>query len=226
MKRIPEPDLMVEPGSVAAYAAADFSEPHSRFVRALAEKLDDLPDAGKAADLGCGSCDVTVRFAAAYPGWSVDAVDGSIPMLAAASAAVARAGIAERVALHALALPAAAPDARGYDLLFANSLLHHLKNPATLWATVGAWAADGGRVFVMDLMRPATRDHARALVERHAGREREDLRSDFYRSLLSAYEPHEVRAQLDAAGLASIDLEVVSDRHWIAWGALPPRASA
>jgi hypothetical protein len=47
------------------------------------------------------------------------------------------------------------------------------------------------------------------------------LQRDFYLSLCAAYTPDEVRAQLADAGLGHCELEVVSDRHWIAWGRLP-----
>jgi hypothetical protein len=75
-------------------------------------------------------------------------------------------------------------------------------------------------VFVGDLLRPASATEARAIVAREAGGEPELLRRDFFHSLCAAYTPDEVGAQLAAAGLAHFALEVVSDRHWIAYGEL------
>ena len=61
------------------------------------------------------------------------------------------------------------------------------------------------------------------LVEAHAGSEPEQLRNDFYRSLLAGYQPDEVRQQLVAAGLPQLTLEVVTDRHFVVWGSLCDR---
>jgi len=43
---------------------------------------------------------------------------------------------------------------------------------------------------------------------------------DFYRSLLAAFTPAEVRAQLRAAGLEELAVEVISDRHLFVSGRL------
>jgi SAM-dependent methyltransferase len=220
VKRTPEPELMVDAESVDAYAAADFEEPHSRFLALLFEKLPALPDSGRAVDLGCGPADIAIRFARVFPGWSIDAVDGSGPMLEAAGRAVARAGLSGRIALHRVLLPGDPPSPCRYDLVFSNSLLHHLDDPVTLWRTISSWGRDGGFVFVMDLLRPEDEAGARALVERYAADEPETLRRDFHHSLLAAYRDDEVRAQLRVAGLATLRTSVVSDRHWIAFGAL------
>jgi SAM-dependent methyltransferase len=218
MDRTPEPELMTAAEQVVAYAGADFSAPHDQFVALLRERLTDLPATGFAADLGCGPCDISIRFARAYAGWTIDAVDGSQAMLDAAVPHLERARLSLRIARHRLLLPCDAPGKRRYDLVLSNSLLHHLADPSVLWATVKSWTRPGGTVFVMDLLRPPSRDAARKLVDEHAGGEPDVLRTDFYNSLLAAYRPDEVRSQLRAAGLGNVALEVVSDRHWIAWG--------
>jgi len=107
-----------------------------------------------------------------------------------------------------------------YDLLFSNSLLHHLADPAVLWSTLRRWCGPATRVFIMDLMRPTSRADARALVERYAAGEPAVLRTDFYNSLLAAYRPGEVEAQLKAAALSHLAIEVISDRHFIVWGSI------
>jgi len=220
MERVSEPELMTAAEQVAAYAGADFAEPHDRFVRLLTERVVDLPATGYAADLGCGPCDISIRFARAYARWRVDAVDGSQAMLDAAAALLDRAGVSARIARHRLLLPCDPPIDRGYDLVFSNSLLHHLAEPSVLWSALRAWTRPGGAVFVMDLLRPRSRDAARALVDEYAAGEPDVLRTDFYNSLLAAYRPDEVRGQLARAALENLAVEVVSDRHWIAWGRL------
>jgi SAM-dependent methyltransferase len=225
LERLAEPELMLDAGVARAYAAADFSEPHDRFVRLLRETLSFLEPRGTALDLGCGAGDVTLRFARAFPGWTVDAVDGSPAMLALARKAALRAGLASRVRFLECRLPAPLPAPRRYELLLSNSLLHHLAEPGVLWAALRRWARPGSAVFVMDLLRPASRAEAEALVERHARDEPEVLRGEFLRSLLAAYRPQEVESQLARAGLGHLQLEIVSDRHFVVSGQLGEEAA-
>jgi SAM-dependent methyltransferase len=218
MQRTPEPELMDDEAQARAYAEADFHEPHDRFVTLLRQRLAWLADEGTALDLGCGPGDVTLRFARAFPSWTVDGLDGSAAMLRLGRAAVEAAGLGNRVSLLQAHLPAPAAPRASYDLVFSNSLLHHLREPMVLWQAVERWTAPGAGVFVMDLLRPPDRDEAERLQRLYAAGEPPVLQHDFFHSLLAAYRPDEVRAQLAAAGLAHFDVEVVSDRHFIVSG--------
>ena len=213
VERQPEPELMEGEEQARAYAEADFAEPHDRFVACLRESLPDLPAGGAALDLGCGPADVTMRFARAFAGWSIDGLDASAPMLRLGRAAVEKNGLAARISLVQAYLPRADAPRAAYDLVFSNSLLHHLRDPMALWECVCRWAPRGGPVFIMDLARPPSPDVARDIVERYSGGEPEVLRRDFFQSLLAAYRPAEVEAQLAAAGLAHLVVREVDDRH-------------
>jgi SAM-dependent methyltransferase len=220
MQRIPEPDLMDDPEQARAYAEADFAEPHNRFVELFGEVFPDDPVRGSVLDLGCGPCDITLRFALAYHDCTLLAVDGAESMLALGRQAVASAGLEKRIVLQNVFLPASDSIEGRYDYVISNSLLHHLKEPAVLWQAVKLHAGPGAAVFVMDLMRPATREQAEAMVQEYAGDEPEVLRHDFYNSLLAAYRPDEIATQLAAAGLSQLEIKVVSDRHLIVCGRL------
>jgi hypothetical protein len=141
-------------------------------------------------------------------------------MLALAREACAREGVQSRVSFCERVLPHGTPPRAPYDLLFSNSLLHHLEQPAVLWSAVTRWGTAGSAIFVMDLLRPRSEAEVLTLVDRYASGEPEVLRRDFSNSLRAAYEPSEVRAQLVEVGLAGLALEVVSDRHFIVWGRL------
>ncbi len=195
---------MDDDAQARAYAAADFAEPHNRFVSLLLQHLPDLPRRGLALDLGCGPADVTIRVAKALPQWHFDGVDGAASMLRYGYRAVARAGLVDRVHLLQVRLPAVELPQPAYNLVFSNSLLHHLDDPAVLWQSVRRGAAPGAGVFIMDLHRPASRAAAADLVDTYSATEPEVLRRDFFNSLLAAYREDEVRQQLRAAGLAHL----------------------
>lgn len=213
MERIPEPELMDEDEQARAYAWADFAEPHDRFVELFRESFPDEAITGRVLDLGCGPADVTLRFARAFPACTIDGVDGAERMLHYGHDAVARAGLEARVRLIHGYLPGAALPGAQYDALISNSLLHHLHDPMVLWDAVKAYARPGAPVFIMDLMRPESRERAQALVDQYAANEPEVLRHDFFHSLLAAYRTDELAGQLARAGLSRLTVRAASDRH-------------
>ncbi len=105
-----------------------------------------------------------------------------------------------------------------YEAIISSSFLHHLHRPHGLWQTIKEHAITGTIIFVIDLFRPASRKEAKRLVDAYARREPDILKRDFYNSLLAAFRPEEVRAQLREAGLMSLTVGPVSDRHMIIYG--------
>jgi ubiquinone/menaquinone biosynthesis C-methylase UbiE len=221
MERVPEPELMDDAAQAWAYAHADFSAPHVRFIELFREVFPNENIRGAVLDLGCGPADIAIRFALAYPECVVDGVDGAEAMLACGRARLAAEGLGERVRLFRAYLPGAQLPAAAYEALISNSLLHHMRQPTALWETVKRCARPGAPLFVMDLSRPASREQAALLVEEYAADEPPVLRHDFFHSLLAAYRPGEVEAQLRLAGLASLTVEAVSDRHLLIYGRMP-----
>lgn len=226
MQRIPEPDLMNDPAQAAAYAAADFAEPHDTFVQLFHDHWPDWSGDGLVLDLGCGPADVTIRFARAYPNSSLLGIDGAEAMLACGRQRIADEGLSARIELHACYLPAQSAELQSWltrstqslQAIISNSLLHHLQAPQVLWQTIRHCAVAGTRVAVMDLLRPTTTAQTRALVDEYAADEPEILRHDFYHSLLAAYTVDEVAAQLQQAGLEEFNVAAVSDRHLLVSG--------
>ena len=74
-------------------------------------------------------------------------------------------------------------------------------------------AEAGAHVVVMDLARPASETAVDSLVETYALNEPDVLRRDFRNSLFAAYTVDEVEQQLQAAGLDTLAVQMVSDRH-------------
>jgi len=219
IKRTVEPELMTGEAQALAYARADFESAHSSYPKLFAERFPRPPRRAYALDLGCGPCDVTVRFAKAHPGWRFHGVDGSAAMLKHARPAIARQrGLARRIKLIKGRIPGARIPRRSYDVILSSSVLHHLHDPQVLWQTVRQYSKRGTIVFIADLRRPASRAQARAFERMYSRGEPEVTRRDFFNSLLAAFTPIEVRQQLKEARLAGLQVEVVSDRHLIVFG--------
>ena len=219
MQRIPEPELMDDPAQARAYAEADFSDPHDHFVALFRERFGE--QAGdNILDLGCGPGDICRRFARAYPACTLHGVDAAQAMLDLGIASNHAEGLDERIMLLQGYLPGADLPLDSYDTIISNSLLHHLVHADSLWQSMKKFGRSGTRVFVMDLLRPASETQARQFVAAYAGDEPRILQQDFYNSLLAAYHPDEIAAQLDANDLSTLNVEVVSDRHLVVWGQL------
>jgi len=215
MHRIPEPELMTDEEQASAYANADFEEPHNHFIELLKTSVgNQIPDSGLAMDLGCGSADISIRFAKIFPNYQIDALDGAQAMLAEGVKAVANAGLTQRVNFINTHLQDTSLSNQTYDLIFSNSLLHHLHEPKIMWNAIKN-AKGNPAVFVMDLMRPVNDNQVDKIVNKYASGEAEVLKRDFYNSLKAAFSPEEVRLQLNESGLEGFDVLVVSDRHLI-----------
>ena len=220
MRRQPEPELMDDAVQAAAYAQGDFAIAHQFLVDQAGRLLGDLPPEARALDLGCGPGDVTVRFARAWPGWHIDAVDGAEAMLALARARLRAEALQARVRLYRAVLPHDPLPGSGYQVVLSNSLLHHLHDPQVLWSAVRAVAAPAAAVYVTDLRRPADEAELRRLIETYGAGGPAVLQRDFAASLRAAFTVQEVRGQLAAAGLAGLDVLALTDRHLAVVGCL------
>ncbi len=217
MERVPEPEVMDGTAEAAAYAAADFRDVNEAFadrLDALAAEL--LPpvvaESAVAADLGAGPADISARVLARRPGWRIAAVDAAPAMLALAREALPPEALRQVALLRADAKATPFPDG-SLDVVFSNSILHHLPDPAPFWREVRRIAAPGALVCLRDLARPASGSAARAIVRTYAAAESELLQKEFFDSLRAAFTVEEVRAQLATAGLGVLRVEASSDRH-------------
>jgi len=215
MERVLEPELMEDELQSIAYARADFSTSNQLFVDGL---IHDFPQRLRTAvDIGCGPGDVMIRLARALPDLRVVAIDGSAPMIALARGAVLSAGLGDRITLVQGYVPGVALEAHSFDAVLSKDLLHHVPDPSLLWKEIARLARPGAVVYVMDLVRPATREEAGRIVNRVAAREDPILREDFFNSLCAAFTVDELREQVAGAGLR-LEVRQVSDRHALVSG--------
>ena len=222
MERVVEPELMEEVEQAQAYAEADFSEPNTRFLELYQEHFEGASITGRVLDLGCGPAEIAFAMVAAFPECEVVGVDGADAMIEPARIRKARGEDVgcERISLVVENVPFDTLEGAPFDVIISNSLLHHLHEPGVHWETVKAMGRPGTRVFVVDLFRPGSREEAKSLVEQYAVGQPDVLRQDFYNSLLAAFRPEEIAAQLERAGLDGFEVRTVSDRHVLIAGVL------
>lgn len=212
---------MDDAAQARAYAEADFSAANALFINLL-EQLGPRHLAGDLLDLGCGPADIPLCLAERHPQLAIDAVDGAVAMLDLAQQRLdAQPALTGRLRLLCEYLPCAQLRQQHYRFVASNSLLHHLEDPQVLWQTVTACARPGALVLIMDLARPTSVTAADALVEAYALDAPEVLRRDFRNSLLAAFTVAEVTEQLSQAGLSTLRVSAVSDRHLAVRGQLP-----
>ncbi len=217
MKRIPEPEYMDDDLEADAYAETDFSDVNQAFVDRLLRHAPAIETAW-CVDFGCGPGDIPLRLSRARPEWRVVGADASEAMLRHAQ----REGRKQARRIHwTLCDGKSSPFATaGFDVVFSNSILHHLPDPVPFWREVKRVIKPGGFVFLCDLYRPESPQAARELVEMHAGGASELLKEEFYRSFLAAFTPDEIREQLRAAAVHGLHMETVTDRHVDVWGVI------
>lgn len=222
MERLPETELMEDEEQAKAYALADFSISHTMFVDLFIEKFSNIPSSFNDVilDLGCGPCDITRRFAKAYPDASFHAVDGAAAMLKQAKILNDEKGFSHKIKLVEAVIQELESPQPFYHLIISNSLLHHLKNPFDLWASIKKHAKPYAHVFIMDLMRPIDEHTVKFLSNEYAKNEPEILKKDFESSLRAAYTVKEVRLQLEKEELTKLQVEEISDRHMIIYGVI------
>ena len=220
MERTPEPELMDGVEQAQAYASADFSAGDE----AVLQRVSALFPSGlgdRLVDLGCGPGNISFRLVQRYPSASVLGIDGAAAMLDLARRALAaQPGLQERLCFAQHCLPD--PHLKGgFTAVLSNSLLHHLHDPAVLWRTVRQLGAPGACVYIKDLRRPPSPEVVLVLQQRYLADAPPVLQHDYIASLHAAFSPDEVRAQLEAAGLAQqLQVGALDDRYLEVWGRL------
>ena len=216
MLRILEPEIKNSDQS-GAYARTDFSASNQFFVDEL---LRDYSDALRnVIDIGCGPCDAMLRLAAARPHIRITAIDGSAAMIQLALEAVRSAGHEGRISPLQGYIPGLPFDDHSFDVILSKYLLHHLPDPMALWSEARRLGKAGAVIYVMDLIRPATPERARQIVEAVTPDEHPILKKDFFNSLCAAFTIEETTSQLTEAGLP-LKVVQISGLHMLIKGTL------
>jgi ubiquinone/menaquinone biosynthesis C-methylase UbiE len=220
MDRQPESEAMDIAEEAEAYAQADFAEVNTAFVHRLMYFMGQRESA-LCLDLGSGPGDIPIRIVRHGVRWHIAAADISLPMLRHAHRAITAAGLGWAIHLVCADGKADPFPSGAFDIVFSNSILHHISETQPFWAEVKRVAKRDAFVLLRDLARPPTPEAAADIVRMYAREESLLLQEEYYRSLLAAYTPEEVRAQLTQAGLSVLTVEMVSDRHLDVFGSMP-----
>lgn len=220
MQRIIEPELMNDSEQAIAYAAANFEKAHQAIVDYFPYLFPNMDHMLSILDLGCGTADITIRFAKMLPNCKIDAVDGASEMLNQARYLIAQKELQDQITLHLQNLTDCDLSNKHYNAIVSNSLLHHLHNAQHLWSVVKKHASPTTAVFISDLFRPETIQSAKILLQQYASDEPAVLRRDFFNSLLAAFSIEEVRTQLEEAEIKGLNIEQISDRHMLIHGCI------
>ena len=201
LPRIPEPEVMDDSNEVQAYssAAADayLSNIDDTFVEHTLRLIG--PTAGCALDIGCGPGQILTKLSARLPGWKFIGVDRSLTMIHRATSLPH--------SVFFLAGDACSLPFRGssFDLVLCNSVLHHIGDPACLFAEIRRIAKPGAAILLRDLRRPSR--FGFPLHVRWYGRHYDGLMYRLYRdSVRAAYTSEELSAMLSAAGISGARL--------------------
>ena len=219
MKRIIEPELMIDKVQAEAYANADFEQAHKLIVNAFDHHFPDVELVGRILDLGCGPGDISFRFATRFPGSEVLGVDGSAEMIKLANERKDRKRVlSSRLTFIKETIPCSSIPEGPYSAVVSNSLLHHLHQPQVLWQTLIQYSSPGTKILITDLFRPENSETAQQIVNESSANEPDILRRDFYNSLLAAFTREEIEQQLADAGLTELEVKEISNRHVLIFG--------
>jgi ubiquinone/menaquinone biosynthesis C-methylase UbiE len=205
-----EPEVMDTDLEVANYKAMDHTGPNTAFV----DRLVELGASGRALDIGCGPGHIPLLAVERIPDLEVVALDASPRMLAEARALVAASPHAARITLEEGDAKWVDHEDESFDVVFSNTILHHIPDPTHLLIEAARLLRPGGTLLIRDLFRPATEAELERLVALHAADESDYNRGLFAASLRAALTLEEVELCAEAAFLGGAELVVDSDRHF------------
>jgi SAM-dependent methyltransferase len=225
LARTPEPMVMLEAASVAAYDDAGApGQPLYPLHHLLARSLGALaPRGGTVVDLGCGSGRLLEQLARARPDLQVVGYDLSRPMLDRGRRRLAQTRLPNLRLVEGDLFALGVETIEPLDVLSCHTALHHLPDAEALDRALAGFAAARARrgcaLFVSDLIRPRLASTLATVVAAD-GRLPGPLRADLRASLAAAFSWDELRVAVDRAGCgpwrhARMPLLGLMQWHWL-----------
>jgi ubiquinone/menaquinone biosynthesis C-methylase UbiE len=206
-----EPEVMDSAEEARDYDAMDHAAVNAVFV---VDFLACWDGRNPVLDLGTGPAQIAIELCRRHPGALVTGVDLSEAMLAVARHNVRRAGLEERIRLERQDAKHLHYHDAAFGALVSNSIVHHIPQPAQVFAEMVRVCAPGGRLFVRDLLRPADEATLSHLVQVYAAGADARQRQMFADSLHAALNVEEVRALVSELGYDRGTVVQTTDRHW------------
>lgn len=211
LPRILEPEVMDSAEEARDYDAMDHSTVNRVFV---ADFLAVWNLRGPILDVGAGTAQIPIEFCRQSVAGEIVAIDLAEHMLAVARDNVRKAGITNRVRLQKVNAREM-PFANGsFAAVMSNSIIHHISEPAAVFAEMVRVAGPGATLFVRDLLRPGDAFALQTLVDTYAKNDNAHQRKMFAESLHAALTLDEVKNLVAACGFAKDSVQQTSDRHW------------
>lgn len=223
LNRVLEPEVMDSKEDADEYAAFDNTAVNEEFVGRV---LELGPRAGRVMDIGTGPADIAILLAQRAPDLRIVAIDLGEHMLAMARANVERAALTDRVEVARADAKATGYPAASFDMVFSNSLVHHIPEPEEMLREVKRLAAPGAAIFIKDLHRPDSEAELARLVDTYAEGCTAYQRRIFGDSLRAALTVDEVKALCRKVELTDVEVRRTSDRHWCIERPFRPDTSA
>ncbi len=215
--RIPEEELMESFDQVEAYTKANFEEAHQFIINKLIDHLPPRFVPQTILDLGAGSGDITSRLLKLFSDSHLTNVDGSKSMIEKNEELVKKFFPNANVTWINQKIQEFIPE-RHFDLIFSNSLLHHVSDPYDFWSAIQRSCDQNSFIFICDLLRPEKISDVESIVNRYSKDEKPILKEDFYNSLLAAYRMDEIEQMLRLVRLDNkLKIDQITDRHWICY---------
>lgn len=223
LHRVLEPEVMDSEQDARDYDAMDHAAVNRQFVDDLLAAADaaGLALAGGSAetldeilDVGTGTAQIPIELLGRRPSLRLTAVDLAPSMLELGRRNVAAAGLAAQVRLECVDAKTLPYPASTFIAVISNSIVHHIPQPRQVLAEACRVLAAGGLLFVRDLVRPASDDAVRSLVDRYAADANDHQRQLFDDSLRAALSLDEMRQLVSELGHEPAGVQQTSDRHW------------
>ncbi len=210
--RVLEPEVMESYDEASEYDQMNHSAVNRAFV-------DDLIAGGaigdRLVDLGTGTALIPIELCKRRSDVRVMAIDASVEMLELAKRRIEMASLIGRIQLmHGDAKSLEDVESEMADTVMSNSLIHHLPDPRQAISVAMRIVVPGGRIFIRDLVRPASGAEVDRLVNLHTAGASAIAKKMFRDSLHAALTLNEARELVVSCGFSPSSVKLTSDRHW------------
>lgn len=218
LPRVLEPEVMDTAEEADDYDRMDHGAVNQKFVAdvlAAASSEGITWDAtSQILDAGTGTALIPIELAQSGCPARILAADAAEEMLKLARQNIDRAGLAAQITPVQRDCKALPEPAGAFAAVLSNSIIHHIPDPASVFAECWRVLKPGGLLFVRDLLRPTTAEEVEDLVAHYAGSESLRQQQLFRQSLHAALTVAEVASLLESHGIPRDSVQQTSDRHW------------